>query len=173
MDVATAALLLSALSLVLAGLSLGWQIAQWLLSAGRPKATLLHGMLQGSGIYSGRVKNGRPHDLASLRSQGINGPQVVGIRVTNHGRAPVSITRVAVQARGGQLSLNPVSEIVGPPLPHQLQPGTNEAWYVAAEDAVRLATSSREVLKDKVSGIYMTAELGTGKAIKTPEVLKV
>jgi len=37
MTTEAAALLISAVSLLLAGLSLGWQIAQWLLSAGRPK----------------------------------------------------------------------------------------------------------------------------------------
>ncbi|MBA4608425.1 phosphoribosylamine--glycine ligase [Aeromicrobium sp. Marseille-Q0843] len=172
MDATVAALLISALSLVLAGLSLGWQVAQWLLAGGRPRATLIHGLVDGNSVYSGRVKEGVPHDLSSLRRQGIIGTQVVGIRVTNHGRAPVSISSVAVHTRGGALTLNPLGGLIGPSLPYQLLPGTNETWYVDAVDVAKLASSSREVLNENVQGIYMTAALGTGKSIKTPEFLR-
>lgn len=173
MSTTSTALLISALSLALAGMSLGWQIMQWLLSAGRAKATLLHGLLHGTASYSGPVKDGEWHDLSSLRSQGFGGQEVVGIRVVNHGRAPVTIGRIVVHAQGGSVTLNPVGNLVGAPLPHVLQPGTNENWYVAAADAIRLATSSREILNDSVSGIYMTAELGTGKVVRTRELLKI
>lgn len=173
MDTTSTALLISAVSLVLAGMSLGWQILQWLLSAGRAKATLLHGIMQGTASYSGPVKDGKLHDLSSLRSQGFGGEEVVGIRIVNHGRAPVTIGRVVVHAQGGRVRLNPVGNLIGAPLPHLLQPGTNENWYVEAADAMRLATSSREILNDSVTGIYMTAELGTGKVVKTRELLKL
>jgi hypothetical protein len=172
MEAGTVALLISAVSLVLAGLSLGWQIAQWLLSAGRPKAVLLHGVWQGSGAYTAVVKQGgSPLDIAGLNRQGIVGPQVVGIQITNHGRAPVTVVRVTLRARGGTLSLVPLTELLGPSLPHRLEPGTNSIWYVDASNAITLAESSRDVLHQKVSGVYMTAELGTGKEIRTPQTL--
>jgi hypothetical protein len=173
MDTTSTALLISMLSLALAGTSLGWQILQWLLSAGRAKATLLHGIMQGTASYSGPVKDGKLHDLSSLRRQGFGGEEVVGIRVVNHGRAPVTIGRIVVHARGGRVTLNPVGDLIGAPLPHVLEPGTNENWYVAAADAIRLVTSSREILNDSVSGIYMTAELGTGKVVRTHELLRI
>lgn len=49
METETAALIVSAVSLLVAGLSLGWRVAQWLLSAARPKAQLMHGVVGSSG----------------------------------------------------------------------------------------------------------------------------
>jgi hypothetical protein len=173
MTVEAAALLVSAVSLVLAGLSLGWQIAQWLLSAGRPKAALMHGVWQRNGAYVGRVKsNQNPLEVSRLREQGIDGPEVVGVQVTNHGRAPVTVEQVSLRARGGAMSFVPITERLGPELPYRLEPGTNAAWYVTADNAVRLAKSSRDVLREQVTGVYMTAQLGTGKTIETSETLR-
>lgn len=174
MNAEVAALLISALSLVLAGLSLGWQIAQWLLSAGRPKAKLVHGILNSSEVYSGPVtKKGRPFDLEKFRNQGIDGIAVVGIQITNHGRAPVIIETVTLLPRGGVMRWISVGNLVGPELPHRLKPGTNESWFVPMETAVRLVHSSREALNEEVSGVYMAVQLGTGKAINTSETLQV
>lgn len=174
MEPESLALLLSAVSLLVAGLSLGWQIAQWLLAAGRPRANLQHGVWQGGAAIVGTVpKSGRAIDVAGLRRPGYGGPQVVGIQVTNYGRAPVTIEKVAVHTRGGVMSLVPLAERLGPDLPYRLESGTNASWYVAADDAVRLATSSREVLDEAVTGVYMVAELATGKAVETPQTLRV
>ncbi len=174
MAVETAALLISVVSLVLAGLSLGWQIAQWLLSAGRPKAALLHGIWQGTAAYVRDVgRDGAPFDTSGLRHQGIDGQSVVGIRVTNHGRAPVTVVRVEMRARGGDLSVIPPNGPMGPSLPYRLEPGTSASWYMDADDAVALASISRgEVLHQRVTGVYMVAELGTGKAVVTPRTLR-
>jgi len=174
METESVALLVSALSLVLAALALGWQIAQYLLSAGRPKATLLHGLVSSSGAYSGPVRaDGRGFDLDGLRRQGTSGFEVVGIQVTNHGRAPVIIESVKLLPRGGALSLTPVGERVGPDLPHKLEPGANASWFVDLGHAGRLAAAAREVLNKQVAGVYMTAHLGTGKTVRTSRTLRV
>lgn len=174
MSAGTAALLISALSLALAGLSLGWQVAQWLLSAGRPKAVLMHGLWQGAGAYVGPLtRNGSPKEINRLREQGIEGTEVVGVQVTNHGRAPVTVEKVSLHCRGGAMSFIPVTDRLGPSLPYRLEAGTNESWYVAAVNAVHLAESSRQVLHESVSGVYMEAQLGTGKSVKTSETLRV
>ena len=170
-----AALLLSAVSLLVAGLSLGWQVAQWVLSAARPKAQLMQGVLSAAGgVYLRPVdREGRSADLQQLRGQGIGGPEVIGIRVTNHGRAPLIVERVSVHSRGGSLSLVPISELSGPPLPRRIDPGANESWFVDLEWALTLVQASREVLKERVSGLYMVAELGTGRSVKTANTLRV
>lgn len=174
MEPESVAVVLSAVSLLVAGLSLGWQIAQWLLSAGRPRATLYHGVWQGDAALVGPVrKDGRPLDLASLKNQGYDGPEVVGIQVTNHGRAPVTVEKVTVHTRGGEMKLLPVGERLGPDLPYRLEAGTNASWYLDAGHAVRLVTSSREVLNENVTGVYMTAELATGKSVATPRTLQL
>lgn len=174
METESVALLVSALSLILAALALGWQIAQYLLSAGRPKATLLHGLVSSSEAYSGPVRaDGRGFDLDGLRRQGMSGFEAVGIQVTNHGRAPVIIESVKLLPRGGAMSLTPIGERVGPDLPHKLEPGANASWFLDLGHAVRLAAASREVLKERVTGVYMTAQLGTGKTVRTPQTLRV
>lgn len=173
MEPESLALLLSAVSLLVAGLSLGWQVAQWLLSAGRPRAVLFHGVWQGQSAIVGPVpKKGRPLNLDRLRSQGYDGPAVVGVEVTNHGRAPVTVEKVVLHTRGGKMSLVPIAERLGPDLPYRLEPGTNASWYVDADHAVRLAESSREVLKESVTGVYMVAQLATGKSVKTRRTLR-
>jgi hypothetical protein len=172
MDREAAALFIAAISLLVAGLSLGWQVAQWLLSAGRPKATLVHGIIERAGAYVGPVGDGgKRHNLRSLRQQGMSGPEVVGIQVTNHGRAPVTVEGVSVRTRGGVMSFVPHGDRIGPDLPHRLEPNTNASWYVALDRGVLLASSSREVLGESVTGIYMTAQLGNGKSVKTRRTL--
>lgn len=174
MDEGAAALLLAALSLLVAGLSLGWQVAQWLLSSGRPKAALVHGLVDGPGAYTGPVRrDGARVDLRHLRDQGIAGREVIGVQVTNVGRAPVQVERIAVQAQGGRMSFVPLRDRIGPDLPHSLQPGTNATWYASFEDAALLASSSREVLRDSVTGVFMTVQLGDGRTIRTKRVMRV
>jgi len=172
-DPAAIALLISALSLVLAGLSLGWQVAQWLLSAGRPKATLMHGLADGGQAFVGPVrKDGTGVNIADMHRQGITGSAVVGIQVTNHGRAPVVVETVKLLPRGGVMHFMPIGERIGPDLPYKLEAGANASWYMTANHAATLAETSREVLKEKVTGVYMTAQLATGKTIKTRETLR-
>lgn len=162
-------MLISAFSLLVAGGSLGWQVAQWLLSGGRPKATLIHGLVTTSGAaYSGPVTaKGSGFRLSNLRDQGISGVEVVGVQVTNHGRAPVVVEHVKLHPRGGTMAFEPVAERIGADLPYTLEAGTNATWFMDIEHAARLADMSRDVLKESVSGVYMTAQLGTGKTIKT------
>lgn len=168
------ALLISAISLALAGTSLGWQIAQWLLSGGRPKATLMHGMIHGAGAFVGPVqKDGKPFNLAGLHSQGFRGQEVVGVQVTNHGRAAVTVESVAVCPRGGSMRFVPVDQRIGPELPHQIEPGTNESWFVPVDVGTLLATTSREAAGEPVTGVYMVARIGTGKSVETPTTLRM
>lgn len=173
MESESVAILVAALSLVMAALSLGWQIAQYLLSAGRPKATLLHGLANGGEAYSGPVGADRTgFDLDRLRKQGMTGTEVVGVQVTNHGRAPVIVESVSLRPRGGSMSFVPIGERIGPELPHKLEPGANASWFLDHAHAVRLADVSRSTAREKVSGVYMTAQLGVGKTIKTKRTLR-
>lgn len=103
-----AALLVAALSLVLAGLSLGWQIAQWLMSGARAKASLCHGLLDHGGAYVGDVgTDGRPKNLRPLVAQGLGREEVLAVRVTNHGRAPVTVTKYWAELKQGTLAFSP------------------------------------------------------------------
>lgn len=174
MNTEATALLVSAISLGLAGVSLGWQIAQWLLSAGRPKATLMHGMIQGDGAFVGPVpKSGDAFDLERLVDQGFSGRPVVGIQVTNHGRAAVTIESVSLCPRGGTMRFVPIGQRIGPDLPFLLGPGTNQSWYVPIDVGLLLAETSREAANERVTGVYMIAKLATGREIPTPTTLRM
>lgn len=174
MDHADVAILISSAALLVSGSSLGWQVAQWLLSGGRPKAVLLHGVLDGSAALSGPVaRGGERIDVGNLRRQGYEGPEALGLQVTNHGRAPIVVDRVTIRARGGVMSFVPIGVLIGAELPHKVEPGANNSWYVELAHAHRLASSSREVLHERVTGVYMTAELGTGKSVKTYAALTI
>jgi len=98
---------------------------------------------------------------------------VFGIQVVNHGRAPLSVDRVSLCTRGGVMQFVPIGDVFGPALPYRLEPGTNASWYVTEENAERLVRSSREALGEPVTGVYMSALLGTGRMVKTPETLRV
>jgi len=56
-------------------------------------------------------------------------------------------------------------------MPQRIEPGANQSWYVDLDRAELLASRSREVLSERVTGVYMTAQLGTGRTIKTDHSL--
>ena len=64
---ADAALLISSGSLLLSGLAVGWQIAEWLWSGGRPKAELHHGI---AGDYSLRTIQRHRRAIETERAAG-------------------------------------------------------------------------------------------------------
>lgn len=171
---ADAALLISSGSLLLSGLAVGWQIAEWLWSGGRPKAELHHGIAGDSSVVSSPVpRTGRLRDPARLREQGFSGTEVIGIKVTNRGRSPIEIETVTVRFRGGEASLVPVEALIGEHLPCEVGPGSNRSWYVDIDHARRLVAASRKTLQETITGVYMTAELGTGRSIRTRTKLPV
>lgn len=170
----TLAIILSAVSLVLACLALGWQVALYLLTAGRPKATLMQGVMARSGAYVVPVsRDGQPLNADQLRSQGADGPEMIGIQVTNHGRMPISIESVALHTRGGSMTYMPIGDRIGPDLPFKVEPGTNQSWYMPIRNAQALASTSRDIAKEPVTGVYARAHLGTGKSVDTPQTLRV
>ncbi len=69
------------------------------------------------------------------------------------------------------MTFMPVGELIGSSLPQTIEPGANQSWYVELERANALASTSREVMKERVTGVYMTALLGTGKTVETPRSL--
>ncbi|MCT3000945.1 phosphoribosylamine--glycine ligase [Propionibacterium freudenreichii] len=174
MDSEVIALVIASISLLIAGLSLGWQVAEWLLSAGRPKAKLIHGVQGRGGLATGPVeKSGERRNIQHLREQGFDGPEVIGVQVTNHGRSPVTVDSIALRLRGGTMSLVALTELLGPELPHRLEAGTNESWYVDADLGHRLVAASRSALHEQIRGVYMTVAFGTGKSITTPTTLRM
>lgn len=166
-------LLIAALGLVVASLSLGWQLASYILDGRRIRVTLLHGTMGAHGLVVGPVgRDGKPKDLTRIRAEGFDGLEVVGVTATNVGRAPATISRYSVQLKRGGFSYTPVGDKIGPDFPYRLEPGESAAWYSAMQDARALVAASSTVTKVS-HDVRMAVELGTGDTIKTRRVLDV
>lgn len=162
---------ISAISLMFAGISLGWQICAWLLSSGRPKATLITGLFSPpGGAFVGPVsKSGERVELNSLRAQNIPGEEVIGVKVTDRGRIPITVEHIEICDRHkGQFVYQPIDELLGPSLPHSIEAGTNESWYVPLQSVEGFSRLSREPVS-----LYIVVTLGSGKRIKTRASLRI
>ncbi|MQA79977.1 MAG: phosphoribosylamine--glycine ligase [Streptosporangiales bacterium] len=163
----TAALVIAILSLVIAVFSLGWQVAAWLLETGRVRVKLQHGVVGWNGIVVGDVhRDGRPRDLAPLRSQGAEGPEILAIKVTNVGRSHVTVTRYGTRAPKSKNELVPVADVMGPSLPHRLEPGESETWWMNM-DGVRALVHASKVLAPRERRVDMFVETGLGRTLYT------
>jgi hypothetical protein len=164
---ALAALTVAIISLLVATFSVGWQVMSWRLDGGRVRARLVHAAGTGRGIAVGAVgRNSRPLDFSSVVGVGDINHQLLGIEVTNVGRLRVRVTGYSVDLLPKGMALRPFDEVNGPPLPHWLEPGEAETWYVELADAIRLVDSMRAIGK-RAHGVRMTVSLGTGKSIAT------
>lgn len=168
-----AAFLLALVGLVVAMLSLGWQVASWALSGRRVKVNLLHGVQGRGGFATGKVKpGGAPLNLGTMRSQGWDGIEVIAAEVINVGRAPVIVTRYSVHAVGAGMSYTPLRDWIGPDLPFRLEPGASETWYSDIADARALVHSLGAIGKS-ATHVYMTVTLGTKEEKRTATTLRV
>lgn len=168
-----AALLVAVVGLAVAALSLGWQIASWLLSAGRVRPRLRHGILTPGGLFSALVtESGAPADLASITEQGFIGSEVLAVQVANIGRGPVTVERFEVVLRGGKVSFVPHGDAIGPALPTRMEPGTSETWMVKME-TVRAFVHASQVLTPGRRRVGMTVELATGQKRSTRHAIEV
>lgn len=70
------------------------------------------------------------------------------------------------------MSLRPVGDIVGPPLPFKLEPGESETWYSDARDARALLSSLAAIGRTSRS-VRMAVSLGTGQERATRRKLRL
>ncbi|MGO2746201.1 phosphoribosylamine--glycine ligase [Microbacterium sp.] len=170
-----AALAIAILSLVLAGLALGWQVAAWALDGPRLRATLQHGVLGRGGVVVSTVgRNSKLRDMSSMREQGWNGPDVIAVLVTNQGRSRAKITRFGIQLQRGGMSVQyPEGNTWSPQLPYWLEPGESATWYAELQDARALMSATRQSVRSDAGGVFMTIETGTGKTLRTRRLLEL
>lgn len=165
---------LAGLSLLVAALSLGWQIAGYLLEGRRVRVTLLHGSQGHSGIAVGAVTRDRkPKDLRPLRAEGFEGTEIIGITATNIGRAPITIEKYSVHAHNGGMAFTPLGDRIGPELPFRLAPGESQSWYAEMRDARALLHALGAVQPVRNHDVYMSITLGTGDLKRTKRRIQV
>ncbi|WP_420366969.1 hypothetical protein [Curtobacterium sp. L1-20] len=172
----TAALLVSCFSLVVSGLALGWQVAMWLLNGGRVRVRLMHGVIGHGGVAVGPVRrNNRLLDHSAMRAQGWNGPDVLGIEVTNTGRARIQVTGFGIRQGNKGMSVNyPSGNAISPALPAWIEPGSSVTWYGELADGTALIYATAQ--NPAASGpreLRMSVSLGTGKSVTTPQCVRI
>lgn len=169
-----AALIVACLGFLVAAIALGWQIGTWFLDGPRARAVLLHGIAGRGGVLVADVEsNGRPHDLQPYVDQGWNGAEVLGVRVINPGRTRLQVASISVQDVEGKMGLTkPRGNALSPSLPCWVEPGTQETWYVEAEDARMLAATAASVADRRPGPLRMVVELGTGRKVRTNRVIR-
>lgn len=166
-------LAIAALSLVIACLSLGWQIASWLLDGRRVKLVLKHGARGHAGAALGPVgRDGAPRDLRNVRAQGFVDTEVLAVTVINVGRAPVVVERYAVVHESSGMSFSPLADAIGVNLPFELGPGRSETWYADMDD-VRALNHAAAAIDRRGGTVRMTVDLGTGDTKKTRERMRL
>jgi len=170
-----AAISIACLSFIVAALALGWQVAAWLLDGPRVRAVLQHGVVGRGGVVVTTVnKDARLSDMSLMREQGWRGPDVIGVAVSNLGRAKVKVTGFGVVLKRGGLSANyPLSNEWSPPLPHWLEPGESATWYAPLQDAHALVDTTRRTVNPRAGGAQMKIQLGSGREVTTARHLEL
>lgn len=141
--------------------ALAWGIAQHQLSGVRTKVDLVGGwLLSGGMVISGPIRTVSAH---TDQPQGL---PVVGVRINNVGRLPVSVTQWSV--RVGSTRMQSTSFYGNPDLPFRLEVGSEQTWYIEAE---RVVTAARAVESafDEGSSLGASAGLGNGKTVTSAE----
>lgn len=173
--VSQAALLVACVSLVVSGLALGWQVAMWLLNGGRIRTQLVHGLVGRGSIAQRAVKRGgNRRSLDSLHAQGWEGPEVLGIQVTNTGRARVQVTAFGIrQGRKGMVINYPSGNQMSPELPTWIEAGSSATWYAELADGTALVHAANQSRMAGPRQLRMTITLGTGKSVITRQYVHV
>ncbi|HET8661512.1 MAG TPA: hypothetical protein VFM55_21260 [Micromonosporaceae bacterium] len=124
----SASLVVAICGVILGSLSLGWQVANHVLTGGQVTVALRAGAIGRDGLVTvppGDIAEGW---FTGLAGQGFPRP-VVAVQVANIGQQPVTVTRWSLQHWLGT-SFVPAAVSVGRPLPCQLDVGESEMWAV-------------------------------------------
>ena len=164
-------LIVAIVAACLSAASLSWQAATYLLNGGRPRAELLIGAINPD---SGDVLRTNPHAQATpgewklAAEQGFTVP-VLGIRVVNHGRGPVTIEKWEFSVAGGP-SVTVLRGAIGPELAHELAGGRSATWYAPAQEVHASAMVTKEVVGQKTVQVVGVVTMATGRSRRTKPI---
>ena len=155
--------------LVLAAVALTWQAATFLLTGSRLKVDSRQGATDGRGIVHGMPGS---ESIERLRAQGYT-HEVLGAEVFNRGRTGVSVTGIrAVTSRG--ISFAPIADLLGPPMPHRLEPGASASWFFPlAPVRAAIATSAEELGHPNPDDVAIDVDSGDGRRRRAKRKLRV
>lgn len=153
------ALILAVVGIALSSLSLGWQIAQWLMAGARVRVDVEVGMMNASGAMLGRPG---AVDFEQFRRQGIDRP-VVALVVRNKGRFAVDLQRYTLQTTN-KIVYQQLDMEANPKVPFRLEGHSQTRFFTDAANVIAmLALAERAVGAPKPMKIRGLVELATGR----------
>lgn len=163
-------LIVAIVAVALACASLAWQGASFVLSGSRVRVKLRRGAIR-RGLPGGTARiagplNPRLDDYEIMRRQGFT-DEVLIVEVRNVGRMAVSVESVSLDADDGWGFAHP-GDPENATLPHRLEAGSRQSWHIALEPLQAIVDLDRKVRK-----AWMTVELGTGKALRTKDEVRI
>lgn len=170
-----AALIVAILSLVVAVSALCWQVVTWQINGGRVRVQLVHGVVGAGGVVTTPIRRDNTAvDIDALRGLGWHGPEMLGVVVTNTGRADVHVTGTAFWHPTSRTALSfPGGNALSPRLPDTVSPGTTETWYLDLVEGRALVRAMNEAEQLRGRQLQMRVTLGSGKTKTTRGSLQV
>ncbi|MFN3003021.1 hypothetical protein [Mycolicibacterium wolinskyi] len=156
-----AALVLGIVGTVLAALSLGWNVAQYLLSGARPRLVPVIGAHYGGGAFPvDATVDARP-TLLALEAQFDADPddRIVGVRVVNRGRADLRVTGWDFRVLPAGPRQFPALAPGSPAIPCTIPPGGEETFFTSAA-TVRAAAVVTQAVDGRSQRLVATITSG-------------
>ncbi len=151
------------LGFALACLSLGWQVATYVLAGARISCELRAGSAGVGGAVTAPVGD---IDFRHLRQQGYDRP-VAGVVARNKGRLPINVQRYSSETELG-FSFQQFDMPHNPPLPYRLDPGAEVTFLTDLHNIVLLFRSAEDVHgKKSTKRVRGVIGLANGKTKKT------
>jgi hypothetical protein len=142
-DVSVAAFVLGIIGTLLAAASLTWNIVSYLATGVRPRLTPVVGVLSRTGLLAAPATRDVSNALVSAAKQS-RGRFVVGVEVTNAGRAPMHVSYWALQADPSTVSAVPgEDQQLGARPPCDIVPGATETFVTELRSARVLAAGGK------------------------------
>lgn len=143
-----AAFVLGVVATVLATSSLAWQVVTFLRRRPRPKLTPVVGRLTPDGLITNDASSDVRDHLLDAAEQLDDSPLIIGVKVSNAGRAAFHVAGWAIRAEPGGTSLVPFQEtgkpIAGAEVPHDIPPGESATFLTELQHAHRFAAAVEE-----------------------------
>lgn len=152
--------------LLLALVSLGWQLAEHRLAGPRVRAELFWGVQGSQGRVVGPVRGKLP-DLDLARPGGGPGLAIMGVRARNVGRLPIDITDFRIEVDGG-LAYSLPDWGVNPAIPHRLEAGSATDFLIPLADVHATVATSQELMGITRGRLRGRVVLATGQQVVSP-----
>ena len=91
--------------------------------------------------------------------------KAVAVRARNRGRQAVDVTGWSVIEGKGIGLVETTRAPHNKPVPHRLEPGASETWYLIWDDVAALVATSRTVFGTETRFVRGQVQLGTGRTI--------